>query len=120
MKRFAVLAILAMCGFTCGYGQHSDNEVGIYRPVSAFYTIEAGNAHIVDTYLTPLRYSGWSARINYDRWQAMKFMPEKWTMNILSGINLDCTENPAGNATMWNLSLDFYWGMYSIWHLPLW
>lgn len=50
------------------------------RPVFSAYTLEAGSAHIADTYLTPLKYNGQHFGIDYQRWQAMKFDPQRWVM----------------------------------------
>lgn len=81
------------------------------RPVFAAYTFEAGSSHLTDTYLTPLKYTGWHAGLDYTRYQAMKFSPEKWTMRLHANLGLDRTQNPSGNATMWALMFDFDWGM---------
>ena len=81
------------------------------RPVYAAYTFEAGSAHLADTYLTPLKYSGWHTGVDYTRYQAMGFDPEGWTMSLHAGISVDHTDNPARNATMWNLMLNADWGM---------
>lgn len=85
------------------------------RPVASAYTFEIGGAKLTDTYLTPLRYSGWSASLQYERLQAMKFSPEKWIMQLRTGFTIDGTENPDGNASMWNASLHFDWGMMHRW-----
>ena len=92
-------------------------DVQPYRPVTAYYTLDAGSSSIVDTYLTPLRYSGWSVGFGYDRWQAFKRSPEDWLMNLRLNVNVDRDENLTGNATMWNLGLAFSWGMYRRWTL---
>lgn len=88
-----------------------------YRPVTAYYTLDAGSSSIVDTYLTPVKYSGWSVGFGYDRWQALKRSPEDWLMNLRLNLNVDRDENITGNATMWNLGLAFSWGMYRRWTL---
>ena len=31
------------------------------RPVNSSYMIEAGSSHLADTYLSPLKYTGWNA-----------------------------------------------------------
>lgn len=57
-------------------------EVKPLRPVMSAYMIEGGGARLVNTYLTPLKYSGWSAAFNYERMQAMKFSPDRWVMQL--------------------------------------
>ena len=85
------------------------------RPVFAAYTVEAGSAHLADTYLTPLKYDGWHAALDYNRYQAMKFSPERWTMQLHANLSVDRTDNPARNATMWSAMLTMEWGMMRRW-----
>ncbi|MDE6043448.1 MAG: DUF3316 domain-containing protein [Muribaculaceae bacterium] len=82
-----------------------------YRPVLSAYTMEVGSAHVRNTYLTPLRYSGWSATLNYERMQAMGFDPERWVMQLDFTARLDGVRNPARNATMWGLEAELSWAM---------
>lgn len=81
------------------------------RPVFAAYSAEFGSAHLTDTYLTPLKYDGWHAAIDYQRYQAVRFDPEGWTMRLHLNLALDKTDNPARNATMWSAMLSADWGM---------
>ncbi len=85
------------------------------RPVFAAYTAEAGSSHLADTYLTPLRYTGWHAGIDYARYQAMRFSPERWVMRMHGNLSVDRTINPARNATMWSAMLSLDWSMMHRW-----
>lgn len=82
------------------------------RPVISAYTFEAGSAHLAETYLSPLRYSGYALAVGYERLQAMKFSPDRWVMQMNARIGFENTENPARNASLWDLDLEFHWGMY--------
>jgi len=95
-------------------GEVADARPG--RPVMSSYTVEAGTAHLADTYLTPLKYSGQSVALGYERMQAMKFDPERWVMRLNFRVELDHTGNPVRNATMWYGGIDFSWGMMHRWH----
>ncbi len=88
------------------------------RPVMSAYMFEAGSSRINDTYLTPLKYTGWTAGFQYERMQAMKFNPERWTMRLTAGVEVDRAQNPVRNADMWFLGVDFSWGMTHRWRLP--
>lgn len=88
------------------------------RPVMSAYMLEAGSAHLADTYLTPLEYDGWGAAFRYERMQAMKFDPERWIMRLNIGLEVDRAQNPARNAVMWMGSIDAAWGMARRWRLP--
>lgn len=86
-------------------------EETVLRPVTAAYTVEAGSSHLADTYLSPIRYSGWSLGLGYGRMQAMKFSPEKWVMALDTRLTAERTLNRVGNATMWYWGLDARWAM---------
>ena len=96
----------------------AQDEPTTLRPVTSSYTYEIGGATLANTYLTPLKYKGWDMALNYERMQAMKFNPEKWVMRLTAGIDLNRTDNPAKNATMWRLVADFSWGMTYRFKLP--
>lgn len=95
-----------------------DDSLPPIRPVTSAYMVEAGSAHLADTYLSPLKYSGWHMGLAYDRRQAMRFDPARWVMQLRGDIGVSRTLNPARNATMWDLMLHLSWGMSRRWHLP--
>ncbi len=95
----------------CATAAHAQNETSPVRPVLSAYTVHAGSAHIAETYLSPLRYSGQSLELGYERMQAMRFDPRRWVMDLRLGIDGARTLNPAQNATMWQLSVEAGWGM---------
>lgn len=81
------------------------------RPVLSAFTIEAGSAHLAETYLSPLKYSGWATALGYERMQAMRFSPERWVMQLQGRLGVERTQNPARNSRMWSVALDLRWGM---------
>lgn len=88
------------------------------RPVTAVYTAEIGSSHLSDTYLTPLHYDGIGMALNYERWQAMRFNPEHWVMNLSGRLSAGRDRNPARNATMWGADLRLSWAMLHRWSIP--
>ena len=105
--------IMSVVVGTVANAQESDNdsEREIIRPVLSAYTVETGGAGLTDTYLSPVKYSGWSLGLRYDRMQAMKFCPEKWVMRLTADIDFDKTVNRVGNASMLYAGIYFDWGM---------
>lgn len=83
----------------------------IPRPVTSTYMIEGGSSHLADTYLTPIKYSGWHTALTYSRRQMMKFAPERWVMSLTGQASVDGADNPARNATMYSLDFMASWGM---------
>ena len=104
------LLLAAGCPLT-GRGQE------VLRPVTTAVTVEAGSAHLADSYLSPLRYSGWAVGLTYDRWQAMGFSPERWVRQLNIFAQFAQTRNPVGNALMQNFQVRGSWGM--MYRLPL-
>lgn len=109
--RTAVALVAVLFGTVVSRGQE------ILRPVTSAYMVEAGTSRLADTYLTPLHYSGWHGGLGYSRMQAMRFCPGKWVMELDIRLNLDRAQNPARNASMWNLEVEGSWAMMRRWHL---
>lgn len=112
-KALLSLASLLLCLPASGMRPVADADTAatVVRPVFAAYTLEYGSAHLTDTYLTPLRYEGWHAGFDYQRYQAMRFAPRDWTMCLHMNLSVDKTDNPARNASMWDIMLSADWGM---------
>ncbi len=88
------------------------------RPVFASYTLTSGSSHIADTYLSPIKYSGLTIGLGYERIQAMKFSPKKWLQQLQFSVQVQRTENMVRNAIMWYAGLKLSWGMLHRWKLP--
>lgn len=111
-KIIAAIAILAT------YVTSAAEEPDVIRPVYAAYTLEAGSAHVAETYLSPLRYSGWNVALSYERMQAMRFNPEHWVMQLNGRLSAaDTKNNPARNADIWNCDFDIRWAMMHRWNI---
>lgn len=110
-RAFLIISLLLACVLQSAAAAADSIASAPYRPVLSAYTMEVGSAHVRNTYLTPLRYSGWSATLNYERMQAMGFDPERWVMQLDFTAKLDGVRNPARNATMWGLEAELSWAM---------
>lgn len=110
LKSLSALAIALLWSLAVMTARGADS-IAVARPVRAAYTAEIGSSHLTDTYLSPLKYDGIHVGLNYQRYQAMKFAPERWTMSLTSGLTLDKANNPARNATMWDIDFIIDWGM---------
>lgn len=113
--KFLIGMIVLMSG-TCVHGQ--DKQDVEERPVTSAWTVGAGSSHLADTYLTPLKYSGWSTSVDYERMQDTRWWPGMWEMQLRLGLSLDRAENPARNAAMWGARLHGSWGMMRRWTMP--
>lgn len=108
MKK-ALISLLMLTAFVSAFAK--TDSVAVVRPVLSAYTLEAGSMHITQTYLSPLRYTGWTAALAYERMQAMRFDPEHWTMRLDGRLLFSNTRNPARNASMSSLGFDLGWSM---------
>lgn len=96
----------------------AQEDSAVVRPVASAYEVGVGCSNITDTYLSPLEYDGLEFSLRYERRQAMKFDPERWTMRLAGAVTMDKTDNPVRNASMWYAGLDLSWGMTHRWRLP--
>lgn len=96
-----------------GYAESESSET--LRPVNSSYMVDIGSAHVADTYLSPLKYTGINAGFQYERMQAMKFRPESWRQQLLIGLEANVAENPARNADMYYGNISVSWGMLHRW-----
>ncbi len=114
IRRILIILVGAIAAMTA----QAQDSIPVMRPVTSSYTLEYGSSHIADTYLTPLHYRGAHTAFTYERDQAMRFNPERWTMQLKIGMSYDHTKNPAKNATMVNGDIHGSWAMMHRWTLP--
>lgn len=115
MLRFYAILLLVMSAVLPAWTQ--EDTTAVIRPVTSAFMLEGGSAHIVDTYLTPLKYSGWSTGFTYERLQAMKFKPEDWIQRLTIGVEADRSRNQVRNATTWGFELGVSWSMMRRWDM---
>ena len=108
MTRYITIILSLIAALTASA---SDESAATVRPVHAAYMLEVGGARLADTYLSPIPYSGVHFGFTYQRYQAMNFSPDRWTMSLTVGVSLDKTRNHARNASMWDAALSADWGM---------
>lgn len=119
MRRISLLVALMLLAVLLSRAAETDSSrMEVIRPVMSAYTFEAGSSHLADTYLTPLIYGGYSLALQYERWQAMKFSPERWVMSLAVRGTWDYADSLARNNSMWYAGLDARWAMMHRWKLP--
>lgn len=119
-KLYSIIAGLILCFGSSAKAQNCcETESGTpIRPVISAFTVDLGGASVLDTYLSNIRYTGVNVRLGYERLQAMKFNPDKWIMQLETGVDYSPAKNPAGNHTIHTLMADFKWGMMHRWRMP--
>jgi hypothetical protein len=96
----------------------SDQAEEVLRPVRSAFMLEGGSSHLLDSYLSPLKYTGWHTAFTYERNQAMKFAPATWRQQLILGGEINNADNPARNASMLYGNLAASWAMSRLWRLP--
>lgn len=119
MKRILGIVCLLMlsAGVRVNADTLADSVVAPLRPAMSSFMIDCGGASVLDTYLSPVRYSGANYRLSYERLRAMKHNPEKWVAQIEFGVDYSPAMNPAQSRRIHDLMLDFKWGMMRRWSI---
>ena len=115
MKRVVISILLMLASFSLRATETDSAEITI-RPVTSTFMLKAGSSHRADTYLTPLKYEGWNAGFEYERFQAPRFAPERWIMALNMGFDVDRTMNVVRNAAMWGAGLEGRWALWHRWN----
>ena len=120
MDRIFKVALAAVAALLCAAGAMAQTDsvaapVKVERPTINTFEAEAGWASVLDTYLSPLRYTGYNLRLGYEGMRAMGFDPERWVMQGAASLEYAYLKNPAGNHTMHSGMIDGKWGMMRRW-----
>ncbi len=103
-----------MLGWTASAATAQDS-VAVVRPALSVFTVDAGCASLLDTYLTPITYRGQNFRLGYEHFQATGFKPHTWTRQLEVGIDYGHVKNQAGNHVMHSLMTEARWAMMHRW-----
>ena len=121
MWRNKILAILlALPSIAFSFNEEAPDSLSeVSRPVTQIYNLEAGGVRILDTYLSPLYYSGYSLALSGVWTKALPaHNPRRLTMRFDASLRADFTDNPGRTASMYALEADFSWGLARRWKLP--
>lgn len=82
------------------------------RPISSTYSIEWGKSEIIDTYLSPLKYTGDKFSLSAEWMKALKQNPQHLSMIFDAAIYGDICKSPARNSSLYNIGIDFGWHIF--------
>ncbi len=116
MRHFLLITLAALLAISA---KAEDPETPL-RPVHSAYMLEVGGARLADTYLSPVPYKGVHFGFTHQRYQAMKFSPDRWTMSLTLRLGLDKTDNSARNTSMWDAAVSADWGMMRRYAINRW
>ena len=118
IKRLRFAAIMGMVSWLLLCATEASGGQPVFRPVNSAYEVEIGTSHIGDTYLSPLKYTGWHVAFQYERLQAMKFSPEGWRQQLRINGEFNSGDSPSGNSSLLYGNAGATWGMMHVWRLP--
>lgn len=81
--------------------------------------VEFGHTKLLDTYLTPIYYSGTHYALSFEHQQATGFSPESWERQLQLRADYSLTHNPADNHTTHALTATARWAIYYRHPLPV-
>ncbi len=105
-KTGCLLALLALWTWAVAQPQ---------RPVQAMWTLDAGHASSLDSYLSPITYGGVDLALGFEHLQDCGFDPRHWTRQLRVGLEYAYQENPVGNNEMHLGMADLSWALMRRW-----
>lgn len=108
MRRSSLLILLLALISVMGMAQQ--------RPVTSRYSLEVGGGSLLDTYLSPIKYSGVSLSLSGEWYKNVAWADSTLLMQFNGAISSVIAQNPTKNKNMYEAGLDFEWGLRKEWH----
>lgn len=102
----------AVLSLTCE--AQSDTAMTV-RPATSMFQFSLGRSSQVDTYISPVNYSGMNIGIGYEHLQATAFSPHRWIRQLEIGTMFHNLKNPVRNRNNYTLSLYAKWALMRRW-----
>lgn len=109
MKTIALLAVLFCCA--CPWLQAQEEEEKPWSTNEATL-VGIGGYNIKDTYLSPLKYTGWGVRVVNERMKMVKLGDYRFSRQQFLNIEIASTANPAETATDFAGFIDYTLGYH--------
>lgn len=109
-KTFAAV-IVAMAVTAYASAQDIGSVADLPREVTQEYRLELGAGSAVDTYLSPIRYSGRAFSISGLWSKSSQWSPENLVMHFAGSFNMRDMRNPSRTASMIGIDGYFGWGL---------
>lgn len=117
MKRHLIILVFSVVALMAWAETGSGDSVDrVQRPVTVMLTGEGGYSRVLDSYLTPITYTGWHTALGFEHNQACGFNPERWLRQLSLGVTYDYVENPVGNHSMYHLRATGRWALMHRWN----
>ncbi len=110
MKKILITLFLCLCTFSI---QAQEDTLQTARKISRATLYGIGHTNLLDTYLSPMEYTGFELRILRENMRNTKYMDGKVSRQSLFQTNLSMPENKAGSGSEiyflanWNLAYHY-------------
>lgn len=101
-----ISAMFCFSGTSSLYAQDDDK----YYSTNKATSIGIGSSSMYDTYLSPLKYKGYSLRLLNERMKKRKWFNNNFTSQQLIELEFSSTENPAKNADEYSFLVAYTFG----------
>ena len=108
MKKLSIHIILVWVGTFVGYAQEESRLPLTYQS----FSIGFGQSSAYDTYLSPLKYSGWNLGLTGEQMKTTRLMKGRLSIQELFYLEFANTENPSKSAKSYIGSLNYDYGTY--------
>jgi hypothetical protein len=108
MNRHSLLIILLTLLSMAGMAQQK-------RPVTSRYSLEIGGGSVLDTYLSPIKYSGVSLSLAGEWDKHVAWADSTMVMQFNGAISSVLAQNPTKNKNLYEADLNFEWGLRKEW-----
>lgn len=110
MRTFRVILLCILLypsSFSLIEAQETDKR---YYSTNRSTVVAIGSSNMYDTYLSPLKYKGTSLRIIDEQMKKTSWFHDRFTRLQLIDLEVNSTQNPAGNAREYSILGQFSWG----------
>lgn len=102
-----ILAPVLLAVSAVADAQHCAPAQTEHRPVTSVYSIEAGAARSLSTYLSPLYYTGTDYALSGSWTKSFNHWPDRCVMRFEAAVDFQNMLNPAKTAAMYGLTARF-------------
>ena len=100
--------MLVLAGTFAGYAQEEAKLPLTYQSLS----IGMGQSSVYDSYLSPLKYSGWNIGLTGEQMKTSRLLKGRLSTQELFYVEFAYTDNPSKSANTYIGSLNYNYGMY--------
>ena len=108
MKKLLIHIILVLAATFAGYAQQESKIPLTYQSIS----IGGGQSSAYDSYLSPLKYSGWNIGLIGEQMKTTRLLKGRISTQHLLCLEFADTKNPSKSANSYIGSVNYNYGMY--------